>query len=97
MVKHKRGIKPEHPGVILKELFLDELNISVTEFADKIGVTRVTVSRLINGHQGITAEMAIRLSKAFRNTPELWLNLQRNFDLWEAEHNKVIEVEAIAY
>lgn len=97
MVKHKRGIKPEHPGAILKELFLGELNISVTEFADKIGVTRVTVSRLINGHQGITAEMAIRLSKAFRNTPELWLNLQRNFDLWEAEHNKVIEVEAIAY
>lgn len=96
-VKHPRGIKPEHPGSILKTLYLDELGLSVTEFANKIGVTRVTLSRLINGRQGVTAEMAIRLSQALSTTPEIWMNLQRNFDLWEVKENKPIEIEAIAF
>jgi addiction module HigA family antidote len=79
-----QGMPPVHPGEILKEMYLDPLGISVTALADTIGVARKTVSQLVNGHMGVSAEMALRLGKAFRTTPEIWLNMQRNFDLWEA-------------
>ena len=74
---------PVHPGEILKEMYLDPLKISVTALADNLGVARKTVSQLVNGHMGVSAEMALRLGKAFNTTPELWLNMQRNYDLWQ--------------
>ncbi len=77
----KQGMPPIHPGEILKEMYLVPLEINNTLLAENIGVTRKTISQLINGHMGISAEMAIRLGKAFNTTPELWLNLQRNYDL----------------
>lgn len=80
----KQGMKPIHPGHILKELYLEPLNLSQTAAAANLGVARKTLSMLLNGHQGVSAEMALRLSKAFNTTPELWLNLQRNYDLWNA-------------
>lgn len=83
----KRGMPPSHPGEILKEMYLEPLNITVTDLAANIGVARRTVSMVINGHSGISAEMALRLSKAFDTTPELWLNLQRAHDLWFASKN----------
>jgi len=82
----KQGMPPVHPGEILKEMYLIPIGINNTQLAENIGVTRKTVSQLINGHMGISAEMAIRLSKAFDTTPELWLNLQRNYDLWYASN-----------
>jgi len=75
---------PIHPGEILKEMYLDPLRISITDLADNLGVARKTVSQLVNGHMGVSAEMALRLGKAFNTTPELWLNIQRNYDLWYA-------------
>ncbi len=75
---------PIHPGEILREMYLDPLEISITALAENLGVGRKTVSQLINGHMGVSAEMALRLGKAFNTTPELWLNMQRNYDLWHA-------------
>lgn len=80
----KREMPPVHPGNILKEMYLDPLGITVTGFADNIDVARRTVSLIINGHSGISAEMALRLSKALGTTPEMWLDMQQKYDLWNA-------------
>ena len=92
----KRGIAPEHPGMILRELYVKPLGLTDNKLAENLNVTRVTVNRLLNGKQGVTAEMALRLSKAFGTTPQLWLNMQRNYDLWNVEHTINIEVKRIA-
>ncbi len=76
---------PPHPGEILKELCLEPLGLSVTEAAEALGVSRKTLSSILNGRAGISPEMAIRLSKAFGTTPESWLNQQSQFDLWQAQ------------
>jgi len=76
---------PVHPGAILKGLYLDSMEISITEAAMKLGVARKTLSQLVNGHMGVSAEMAIRLSKALNTTPQLWINMQQGYDLWVAE------------
>src|SRR5205823_1700593 len=68
---------PSHPGGILKRLYLAPLDLSTIEFAKAIGVSRKTISKLINERGGITPEMALRLSLAFKTTPQLWLNLQQ--------------------
>jgi addiction module HigA family antidote len=81
----KRGMPPAHPGKILKEMYLDSLELTITEFADNIHVARRTVSLLVNEHTSVSVEMALKLAKAFKTTPELWLNLQRNYDLWHAD------------
>jgi len=73
--------KPEHPGEVLKELYLLPLQLTVTEVAKALGVTRKAFSELINKRAGVSTSMALRLSKAFGTTPELWLNMQRNYDL----------------
>ncbi len=73
---------PVHPGEILKEMYLETLGISITGLADNLGVARKTVSQLVNGHMGVSADMALRLGKAFNTTPELWLNMQRNYDFF---------------
>lgn len=83
----KKGMTPVHPGAILKEMYLEPLELSVTEFADNIGVARKTVSQIINEHSGISAEMALRLSTAFDTTPEIWLDMQQKYDLWRAAKN----------
>ena len=79
---------PPHPGQVLKGLYLEPLELSITDAAKGLGVTRKTLSQLINGHHGITPEMALRLSVAFSTTPQLWLNMQQNFDLRQAEKKK---------
>ena len=80
----RQGMPPVHPGEILKDMYLDPLGISLTALADNLGVARKTVSQLANGHMGVSAKMALRLGKAFNTTPEIWLNMQRNYDLWRA-------------
>ena len=81
----KRVAKPLHPGIVLKGLYLEPLEINITQAASQLGVARKTLSQLINGHMGIGAEMAIRLSKALNTTPQLWMNMQQGYDLWVAE------------
>lgn len=76
--------KPPHPGGLVKRQCLEPMGLTVTRAAQGLGVTRQALSELINGHAGISVEMAIRLSKAFGSTPETWLRLQLNYDLWKA-------------
>lgn len=76
---------PPHPGEVIKELCLDPLGLTVTAAAEGLGVARRTLSALLNGHAGISPDMAIRLSKAFGRSPESWLQLQLQYDLWDAE------------
>jgi len=78
---------PPHPGEIIKELCLDPLELSVTEAAEALGVSRKTLSSILNGRAGISPEMAIRLSKAFGTTPESWMNQQSQYDLWHAQQS----------
>lgn len=75
---------PAHPGRILSNLYLSPLGISNTKLADTLGVSRKAISQIVNERKSITPEMALRLSRAFPNTsPEFWLNLQKNYDLWQ--------------
>ena len=76
---------PPHPGEIIRELCLEPLELSVTATADALGVSRKTLSSILNGHAGISPEMALRLSIAFNTTPESWLNQQVQYDLWVAK------------
>ena len=77
--------KPAHPGEVLKEMYLEPLELTVTNAAESLGITRKTLSELVNGRSGISTSMALRLSKAFGTTPELWINMQQNYDLWRAK------------
>jgi addiction module HigA family antidote len=70
---------PPHPGEILRELYLKPLGLTITEVAKGLGVTRKTLTVLVNGHAGVSPEMAIRLSIAFDTTPESWLNSQQHY------------------
>ncbi len=72
---------PPHPGEIIRELYIEPLELTVTQAAAGLGVSRKTLSLLLNGHAGISPEMAVRLSKAFGRTPEGWLQLQMHYDL----------------
>lgn len=87
---------PPHPGEIIKALCLEPLNLSVTAAADALGVSRKTLSSIINGKAGISPEMAIRLSIAFNTSSESWLNQQTQYDLWQAEkHRKELHVKPL--
>ena len=78
---------PPHPGEIIKEFCIEPLGLTVTRAAETLGVTRKTFSMLLNGKSGISPEMALRLSKVFGRTPEGWLRLQLQYDLWKAKQN----------
>ncbi len=79
---------PPHPGEVLRNLCLEPLDLSVTEAAKALGVSRKTLSAILNGRAGISPEMAIRLSIAFETTAESWLNQQVQYDLWQAERHR---------
>lgn len=88
---------PTHPGKILKEIYLKDYNLTITAFALKIGVSRNTASELINCKNGISAEMALKLEKAFKVSAQYWLDLQTQYDLWKAkQHTNLDNVEVIA-
>ena len=74
--------KPAHPGEVLKNIYLIPLNITITNASKALAITRKSLSELINGRSGISTTMALRLSKALNTTPELWLNMQHNYDIW---------------
>ena len=75
---------PPHPGGVVRRQCLDPLGLSVTRAAQGLGVTRQALSDLVNEKAGISVEMAFRLSKAFGSSPETWLGMQMDYDLWQA-------------
>lgn len=75
--------RPTHPGAILREDVLPALKMSQTEFADLLRVSRVTVSELLHEKRAFSAEMAVRVGRLFKTTPESWLRMQAAVDLWE--------------
>jgi len=81
-----RKRQPTHPGNILKEDYLKPLSVTIQDMALALGVSRKTLSKIVNCRGAITPDMALRLSRAFDTTPELWMNLQKNYDLWHAAH-----------
>ena len=88
---------PPHPGEVLKSLCLEPLGLTVTRAAEALGVSRKTLSAILNGRSGISPEMAVRLSIAFGTTADTWLNLQTQFDLWHAEQSrKLLRVTRLA-
>lgn len=88
MIHRKRP--PTHPGGILKRHYLEPLSLAISQAAVALGVSRKTVSKIVNERGDITPDMALRLARAFRTTPEMWLNLQRNYDLWHASHDSKV-------
>ncbi len=88
---------PPHPGGIVKRQCLEPLGLSVTRAARGLGVTRQTLSELVNERIAVSVDMAIRLSKAFGSTPETWLGMQMAYDLWQARERAArIAVERFA-
>lgn len=89
--------KPPHPGEILRELCLEPLGVTVTDAAKALGVSRKTLSAILNERAGISPEMAVRLSIAFDTTAESWLRQQVQYDLWLAEQSrKNLKVKPLA-
>jgi antitoxin HigA-1 len=91
----KRKVRPTHPGEMLREDFLPEYGLTVSNFARALGVSRQTINELLRERRAVSPEMALRLSRLFGNTPEFWLNAQRAVDLWEAERNLKDKIEHI--
>lgn len=86
---------PPHPGEVLRDGVFADTGITVTEFAQRLGVTRVALSRVVNGKAGISADMAVRLAAALGTSAESWLHMQANFDLWHAEKSLKREIAKI--
>jgi addiction module HigA family antidote len=82
---------PPHPGEVLKDLYLEPLGLTVTDTAKALRVARKTLSALLNGRGGISPRMAMRLARAFDTTPESWLGLQQQYDLWRVRRRKEFE------
>jgi antitoxin HigA-1 len=77
-----------HPGEIIKGLWLDPIDISITDAAEAMGVSRKTLSKIVNGKGSVTPEMAVRLSIALGSSPESWLGHQNTYDLWQIEQHQ---------
>ena len=82
---------PPHPGEILNELYLKENGLSISKTATNIGMSRQSLSELVNGKNGITAQSALRLAKAFNTSPRYWMNLQNAYDLYKAVNLDEVE------
>ena len=88
--------RPTHPGAILREDVLPALKMTQKEFASWIGVSRLTVSEILNEKRTITPDMAMRLGKALGNGPQIWLRMQQTLDLWElAQQNKYQRIKTL--
>ena len=87
--------KPLHPGVIIKELLINNTELTISKAAERLGVTRTTLSRLLNQHAGVSPEMALRLSKLLNTSIELWINLQSQYDIWNVAHQSIPGIKNI--
>ena len=87
--------KPTHPGEMLREDFMPDYDLTVKGLAESLGVSRQSVNELLRERRGVSPEMALRLARLFGNSPELWLNAQRDVDLWAAAQSVKEEVDRI--
>jgi addiction module HigA family antidote len=87
---------PAHPGEILRDLYLMPLGVSITAAAEALGVTRKHVSEIVNGRAPVSADMAVRLAAALNTEPDLWVNLQAQYDLWEAMQKTPPKVKVLS-
>lgn len=85
--RRSKARRPTHPGSILRDDVLPELKLTQVEFADRLGVSRRTVSEILHERRPITPDMAVRLGKLLGNGPGLWLRMQQALDLWELEQH----------
>ena len=89
--------KPPHPGRVVRQECIEPLGLTVTEAAKRLGVTRQALNNLVNGKGGVSVEMAVRLSKAFGSSPEVWLGMQMEYDLAQVEKEAhTIKVKRVA-
>jgi len=88
-------IEIEHPGIMLKEDFLDDLGVKPGSFARAIGVDRAAIKKIIDGKRAITADMALRFGLFFNMSPGFWLNLQKDYELRIAKRDKLAELELV--
>jgi addiction module HigA family antidote len=95
LVRGKLRRPPTHPGELLREDVLPALNLTVSEAARQLRVTRQTLHRILSGTSAISPEMAVRLGKFCGNGPGIWLRMQQSFDLWHAEKRLRDELEKI--
>lgn len=86
---------PPHPGAILKDAVIDALDLTVTEAAARLDVDRITLSRLINGQASVSVEMALRLAKALGTTPDVWLGVQNDYDVWQAGKSRKLDLSRV--
>jgi addiction module HigA family antidote len=84
---------PPHPGEFIRVTYIEPFDLSIRSLAESLGVSPSTLTRIINGQSGISPEMALRLSKALGRTPESWLAMQHNYDLWVAR--KTADLSAV--
>ena len=87
--------RPIHPGEILREDFMPDYGLTVSELASELGVSRQSINELLRERRAVSPEMAIRLARLFGNAPEFWLNLQRAVDLYDARHNIAEDINRI--
>ena len=93
--KPVRMHNPPHPGEILRDTVLGEGGLSVSEFARKLGVSRVALSRVVNGRAAVSADMALRLAASLGGNAESWLRMQGSYDLWHASRKPRPKVEPV--
>ena len=93
----KRMHNPAHPGEVLRDTVVGSEGISVSEFARRLGVSRVALSRVINGRAAVSADMALRFAAALGGSAELWLRMQAAYDLWQASRKPRPKVQAIKW
>jgi addiction module HigA family antidote len=93
--KPTRMHNPPHPGEVLQGAVLGEAGLSVSEFAKRLGVSRVALSRVVNGRAAVSADMALRLAAALGGSAESWLRMQASYDLWQASKKGRPKVEQV--
>jgi addiction module HigA family antidote len=86
---------PSHPGEILRELYLEPMGVTITRAADALGVSRKHVSAIVNARVPVTPDMAMRLAAVFATEPELWVNLQAQYDLWDVSRKRRPKVKPL--
>ena len=84
---------PPHPGEFIREIYLEPFEITGRQLAAKLGASASTLNRILNGNSGISSEMALRLSKSLGRSPESWLTMQDNYNLWQAR--KIVNLDAV--
>ena len=88
---------PPHPGQLLRKTYLEPYELTVTQLAQALNVSRKNLSEILNGHTGISPEMALRLARAFNTDPTWWMNQQMQYDLWHAEQKNTVQEVQLLY